>query len=155
MTTNHQDGPAPHVNDIVLLQAVELSKAIHARRVSCEEVMTAYLDHIEGINPTVNALVSLRPREELLREAMEKDRLLAQGRDMGWMHGFPHAVKDTADAAGFKTTRGFFHGRFDLPAARTDSFTSPASGPRERSSSARPTSLSSGSVHTRTTTRSA
>ncbi|MCX4724185.1 amidase [Streptomyces sp. NBC_01306] len=121
MTTNHQDGPAPHVNDIVLLQAVELSKAIHARRVSCEEVMTAYLDHIEGINPTVNAIVSLRPREELLREAVEKDRLLAQGRDMGWMHGFPHAVKDTADAAGFKTTRGFFHGRFDLPAARTDS----------------------------------
>ncbi|MFC8124869.1 amidase [Streptomyces sp. NPDC057302] len=121
MATNNPDLPAHRANDIVLLQASALSEAIHQKQVSCVEVMNAHLDHIEAINPAVNAIVSLRPRDELLREALEKDRLLAQGRDMGWMHGFPHAVKDTADAAGFKTTRGFFRGEFDLPEAQSDS----------------------------------
>ncbi|MFI0976074.1 amidase [Streptomyces sp. NPDC021093] len=118
MTTND---PARRPNDIVLLQASELSEAIHEKRVSCEEVMNAYLDHIEALNPTVNAIVTMRPREELLREAAEKDRLLAEGRDLGWMHGFPHAVKDTTDAAGFRTTLGFFRDEFELPPAQSDS----------------------------------
>ncbi len=45
---------------IVELDAIELSRAIHARQVSCHEVMQAYLAQVERFNPTVNALVSLR-----------------------------------------------------------------------------------------------
>ncbi|MDF2898118.1 MAG: putative amidase [Rhodococcus erythropolis] len=111
----------PVGNEIVRLDASDLSAAIHDRQVSCEEVMNAYLDRIESVNPSVNAIVSLRPRQELVQEAQEHDKLLADGQDMGWMHGFPHAVKDTADVAGFKTTRGFFRGEFDIPAAQSDS----------------------------------
>ena len=40
-----------------------------AREISCVEVMTAFLDRIERINPAINAIVSLRPRHELLAEA--------------------------------------------------------------------------------------
>ena len=52
------------------LTAVELSRAIHARQVSCREVMEACLARVDRLNPTVNALVSLRPRDELLAEAL-------------------------------------------------------------------------------------
>ncbi|MFJ4656796.1 amidase [Nocardia sp. NPDC088792] len=122
MTTSNSDAPTSvGKTSIIGLDAAELSAAIHERRVSCVEVMNAYLDHIEVVNPSVNAIVALRPRAELLHEAAAKDSLLAGGRDLGWMHGFPQAIKDLSDATGFKTTRGFFRGDFDIPAAQTDS----------------------------------
>src|SRR5262249_12954302 len=109
------------LHEIVLWDAAELSVAIRRRQVSCVEVMTAYLDHIDRINPSVNAIVNLRARSELLAEAAEKDRLLQSGNYQGWMHGFPHAVKDLADVAGIKTTFGFFRPPFDLRPATRDS----------------------------------
>ena len=91
---------------IVHWSAAELSMAIRTRAVTCAEVMSAHLDHIDKINPRVNAIVSLRPRADLLAEAEEKDRLLRTGVRQGWMHGFPYAVKDLADVAGLPTTFG-------------------------------------------------
>lgn len=91
---------------IVFWSAAELSTAIRTRLVTCVEVMTAYLDHIGEVNARVNAIVSMRPRADLLVEAGEKDRLLRTGTYQGWMHGFPHAVKDLADVAGLPTSFG-------------------------------------------------
>ena len=88
------------------LSAVDLSAAIHARRVSCVEVMTAYLDHIDAVNPKVNAIVSLRPRDALLAEAAAADADLAAGRDRGWLHGIPQAPKDLTATVGIPTTMG-------------------------------------------------
>lgn len=97
---------AAMAGDIVGLDAVALSHAIHARKLSCVEVMGAYLDQIERHNPTVNALVALRHRSDLLGEAEALDAELAAGRSRGWMHGFPQAIKDLAAAKGFATTQG-------------------------------------------------
>ncbi|WP_371926616.1 amidase [Pseudomonas sp. ANT_H12B] len=94
------------INPIVEMNADALSRAIHARQVSCREVMQAYLAQIERFNPQVNALVSLRPAEELLTEADTCDRQLDQGRSRGWMHGMPQAIKDLAATAGLRTTMG-------------------------------------------------
>ena len=50
--------------DIVEWSGVDLSRASHAREVSCREVMQACLAQIDRINPRVNAIVSrvdLRP----------------------------------------------------------------------------------------------
>ncbi|HEN8800504.1 TPA: amidase [Pseudomonas putida] len=94
------------IDPIVVLDAEALSQAIHARQVSCREVMQAYLGHIERFNPQVNALVSLRPAEGLLVEADERDRELARGHSRGWMHGMPQAIKDLAATAGLRTTLG-------------------------------------------------
>lgn len=101
---------------IVWWSAAELSSAIRRRKVTCVEVMTAYLDHIAAVNPSVNAIVALRPRAELLAEAAAKDELLAEGTYQGWMHGFPQAVKDLANVKGLPTSAGFF-GRPGVPAA--------------------------------------
>ena len=91
---------------LTALDASALSDAIHARRLSCREVMRAYLARIERLNPRYNALVSLRPRDALLAEADTCDAELAQGRSRGWLHGIPQAIKDLANAAGLPTTLG-------------------------------------------------
>ena len=49
---------ALRVSDLVMLDAITLADAIRSRQVSCVEVMTA-IDHIEKLNPKVNALVAL------------------------------------------------------------------------------------------------
>lgn len=91
---------------VVEMPAWELSRQIHAKTLSCREVMEAYLDHIDRVNPKVNALVALQDREKLTRQAMEKDAALASGKSDGWMHGFPQAIKDLEETAGITTTYG-------------------------------------------------
>jgi amidase len=86
--------------------ACALSAAIHRRDVSCREVMQGYLARIDALNPAVNAIVSRLPTEKLLAQADERDALLAAGRSLGWMHGFPLAVKDLTAVAGVTTTQG-------------------------------------------------
>jgi len=88
------------------LDADALSRAIHAREISCREVMRAYLARIHRLNPRFNAIVSLAADDVLLRQADERDAELAAGRSRGWLHGLPQAIKDAAHAAGFPTTFG-------------------------------------------------
>ncbi len=92
--------------DITGLSAAELSESIHQRDVSCREVMTAYLDRIAERNPAVNAIVSLRDRDELLAEARVCDDETASGVSRGWMHGMPQAIKDLSETKGLRTTMG-------------------------------------------------
>ena len=98
--------PANALPELVSLNALELSQKIKAKQVSCVEVMQTYLAHIERFNPKVNAIVSLQPAEALLRQARERDAQLARGEYLGWMHGFPHAVKDLAATKGIRTSNG-------------------------------------------------
>ena len=88
------------------LSATELSQAIHARQVSCREVMQAYLSRIERVNPRFNALVSLQDPVSLLAQADQADAAMGQGVSKGWMHGMPIALKDLVDVAGIPTTCG-------------------------------------------------
>lgn len=110
--------PVSDPGHLVHLSATDLSEAVRRGDVSCREVMEAHLAQIERLNPLVNAIVALRPREELLAEADEKDAMLRRGEHQGWMHGFPVAVKDLSDVAGLPTSKGFFA---DAPPAVADS----------------------------------
>jgi len=94
------------MNEIVQLDACALSTAIARREVSCREVMLAYLEQIDRHNPTVNAIVALQDRDDLLAQADERDAQLARGERMGWMHGFPQAPKDLTEVAGIVSTQG-------------------------------------------------
>src|SRR5262245_61775180 len=97
---------AAPLSDIVAMDAVALSQAIHAKRVSCVEVMNDYLDRIEALNPTFNAIVSVRDPASLIYEAKACDDMLARGEPTGPLHGFPHAVKDLIATKGIATTQG-------------------------------------------------
>jgi amidase len=88
------------------LSASALSAAVHAREVSCRDLMAATLKRIDTLNPRFNALVNRVDADQLLQQADAHDTLLAQGQSKGWMHGLPFAAKDTAHAQGLPTTFG-------------------------------------------------
>ncbi len=92
--------------DITSMTASRLSAAIHARQVSCVEVMQAYLTRIHRYNPVYNAIVSMPDDDALLAEADRADAELDRGESRGWMHGMPHAVKDLRDVRGLPTSHG-------------------------------------------------
>ena len=95
-----------HADDITQLDGCALSTALHRREVSAREVLQASLARIEALNPKVNALVNLLPQDALLRQADERDAQLARGQSLGWMHGFPMAIKDLSAVDGVLTTMG-------------------------------------------------
>ena len=88
------------------LDATALSQAIHARRVSCRDVMQAYLARIGRLDPVFNTIVNRAGDETLLQQADERDAELARAESRGWLHGIPQAIKDAAHAVGFPTTFG-------------------------------------------------
>ena len=92
--------------DLTDLDASALSEAIHARQVSCTQVMQAYLERIHRLNPDFNAIVNLATPEVLMAQARACDEELSQGRSRGWLHGIPQAIKDTGHALGFPSTLG-------------------------------------------------
>jgi amidase len=100
------------VTAITDLSADALSQAIHAREVSCREVMQATLARIDRFNPVHNAIVSRVDGDALLRQADDKDAQLAAAlarsgnARVGWMHGMPQAIKDIVPTAGIRTTLG-------------------------------------------------
>ena len=79
--------------------ATDLAAGIRAREFSAREVMGAYLERIEEMNPRVNAIVTLLDRELALQAGR-------RGRRPGPLHGLPIAVKDLEDTAGMRTTYG-------------------------------------------------
>jgi amidase len=109
ITMNASNGiaaPGANTSDIPEWSASALSAAIHAKTVSCREVMQAYLLCIQQVNPTVNAIVNLQDEGSLLAQADARDAQLARGESMGWMHGMPQAIKDLSNVAGLPTTQG-------------------------------------------------
>lgn len=91
--------------------ATRLAELIRAKKVSAVELVNAYIDRIERVNPHLNAVVT-KSYERALQEAHAADAALAQGRILGPLHGVPMTVKDSIDTAGVRTTWGTL-GRFD------------------------------------------
>lgn len=64
--------------------------------------MSATLARIAEVNPSANAIVSLRSEDDLLNEARAADQQPAKGP----LHGLPIAIKDLANVAGLPTSKG-------------------------------------------------
>ncbi len=92
--------------DITQYGALDLSRAIHTKQVSCREVMLATLVQVDRLNPQSNAIVSRVDSAALLEQADERDAQLARGESMGWLHGIPQAIKDLANVQGLRTSLG-------------------------------------------------
>ena len=90
------------MSDLLETGACGLAREIAASRLSAEALMTATLERIDALNPRHNAIVALRPREELIAQARAADASEIRGP----LHGLPMAVKDLEDVAGLPTRKG-------------------------------------------------
>jgi len=90
--------------EICYLDATELSAAIRDKIFSSQEVVQAFLQRIEQVNPIINALIAFP--NDVLQSAREADIALGRGDVWGPLHGVPFTVKDCIDTKGIVTTRG-------------------------------------------------
>ena len=112
--------PASSLGTLLDQSAASLLSQLAAREISALDLMTATLDRIEALNPSVNALVGMADRGDLLAQARAKDA----GPVQGPLHGLPIAVKDLVNVKGLVSTQGspifkdFVPGEDDALAAR-------------------------------------
>ncbi|UTH49300.1 amidase [Loktanella salsilacus] len=90
------------MNDFLDQPAFAISAALDKGDLTATALMAATLDRIAARNPDLNAIVSLRDADVLMRDAAAADA----GPRKGWLHGMPLAVKDLSNAAGLPTTMG-------------------------------------------------
>jgi amidase len=93
------------MEEILGASALSLGRAIRTRQVSSAEVVAAYLQRIDQVNPAINAVVQ-RVDERALAEARAADGALARGETGGPFHGVPFTVKDIFDVAGVVSAAG-------------------------------------------------
>jgi amidase len=86
------------MQELTTWSATRLAQAIRQQEVSSEEVVRAHLARIEEINPRINAVTVLN--HEALAQARAADQALAQGEEVGPLHGVPFTVKDTLATPG-------------------------------------------------------
>ncbi len=91
--------------DLVFKSGQELAALIKARTVSPVEVVQAFLDRIDALNPKVNAYITVT-RDRALAEARAAEKEIAAGTYRGPLHGLPYAPKDILATRGVKTTNG-------------------------------------------------
>jgi amidase len=91
--------------ELTSLSVTALAQAIRTKKVSAEEVVNAYLQRIEDINPKINAIVQLAA-DAARMQAREADAALARGKVLGPLHGVPFTVTDLLETAGVTSAAG-------------------------------------------------
>ena len=95
----------PADDSICLEPAYRLGAMIGRMQISSRELLQLFLDRVERINPTVNAVVTL-DAERAFEAAARADEATATGRPAGPLHGLPMTVKDAIEVAGVRSTGG-------------------------------------------------
>ncbi len=92
-------------NKLWHLDATEMAAGIRNRNFSSREVVTSCLQRLDSVNPQLNAVVESRP-DEALAAADKADKAVADGKDLGLLHGVPVTIKSVHDLAGWATVNG-------------------------------------------------
>ena len=92
--------------EILSWSAQELATKIQAQQVSIVEVITCYLNQIDQLNPSINAISHLRNRAAILEEAKKKDLQLKNGLAKGLLFGVPITIKESFLVKGLTVSNG-------------------------------------------------
>jgi len=74
------------ITELCFTTAHEMAQMIRRREISAVELMEAHLSQIERVNPMVNAIETVLP-ERAMASARAADKALAQGKELGPLHG--------------------------------------------------------------------
>lgn len=89
--------------DIAFAGIAEAGRLLRSRRVTAVELAELALARIEGLNPALNAYITVTP--ELAMEAARRaDADFVTGVDRGPMQGIPFGIKDLCATKGVRTT---------------------------------------------------
>ena len=92
-------------NDLAFMPATELLALIREKQVSPVELTQLYFDRIERLDSQLNSYLTLDYAGAKER-ANAAERELADGNDLGLLHGLPISVKDLEATKALRTTRG-------------------------------------------------
>ncbi len=93
------------MTDLAFESAVALAAAVRERRITARALLELYLERVEKLNPSLNAIVVLEA-DKARAQADAADSALARGEKPGPLHGVPATVKEAFDLAGTPTTWG-------------------------------------------------
>jgi fatty acid amide hydrolase len=104
------------MNAIIYQTASEIAHKIKAGELSASEVVGAYIERIEEVNPRLNAVVF--PRfEQAMQEAAAADASQKRGEALGPLHGVPITIKDPFMVKDTPATYGLPHQKNDRASA--------------------------------------
>jgi len=92
-------------DELFFLDASEIARLLHARKVSPVELTRSMLERIARVDPHLGAFARITP-ELALAQARDAEKLLMQRRVLGPLHGVPIAVKDLCWTQGVPTAAG-------------------------------------------------
>jgi aspartyl-tRNA(Asn)/glutamyl-tRNA(Gln) amidotransferase subunit A len=92
----------------------KLSKLIQTQKITVETVVEMCLRRIEGLNPRLNAFITVTA-EHAREQAKIADAEIKAGKWRGPLHGIPVGIKDFYDTAGIKTTAAFKYFKDRVP----------------------------------------
>jgi Asp-tRNA(Asn)/Glu-tRNA(Gln) amidotransferase A subunit family amidase len=93
------------VTELHLRDATGLAHAVRTREVSPVEVLDAFLDRIDRLDPAVHAFRTV-PVDAARRQARRAEAAVLAGEDLGALHGVPVAIKDLTPTRGIETSFG-------------------------------------------------
>lgn len=102
---NQPNEPHRTFTDPSTLPALEIARKVRARELSPVEVVDAFVERIDRLNPSINAFVTLRV-DEARAEALELEATLDNANEIGPLAGLPIGIKDLTDTEGLRTTYG-------------------------------------------------
>ena len=108
--------------DLNTATIIGLSEDLRTGALSPVELVTATLERIDALQPTLRCFTTVTP-ELALRRAREAERDIARGRYRGPLHGIPYTLKDVVATQGIRTTFGDPKGTDYAPKANATLYT--------------------------------
>jgi Asp-tRNA(Asn)/Glu-tRNA(Gln) amidotransferase A subunit family amidase len=91
--------------ELAFTPAWKQAQMVAQKQVSPVELTHLYLNRIERLNPSLNAYLTVCA-DEALAKAKQAESQVAQGGNLGPLHGVPVSIKDLELTEGVKTTLG-------------------------------------------------
>jgi len=93
------------LKDFWKINGYEISALLNKKEVSATEICNNLIEHIEKINPKINAIV-VETFEDAKKQAKIIDKKIKEGENIGILAGVPTTIKVNTDQIGYPSTNG-------------------------------------------------